>query len=189
VAGGLDGTLWHRRGDVVEAALGAAGSTPAASADLARGAVRALVPFDGGLWALGTHDRVLGPFVGIPEDVRPEDGGLLGAQLSWTGGGLPPHYATVEVAGAIGPCTVCGLQVRIPWTPWLAILRGDLPRADFPAAALLAGSGLGGAGPHTARITRVRLEGDFDFDATAAAGLAGGVRRAWAWRSTSFLKL
>jgi hypothetical protein len=179
VAGGVDGALWHRVGDRVTAAV------PGRHGAVARGTVRALVVPTGGaeLLALGGHDRVLGPFVGIPDDLDPRDGGALGRTLSWTGGGLPPHYNLVEVRGAIGPCVVCGLQVLIPWVPWLAVTRGDVTRADFHP--VVADFGLG-FGRHEARITRVRTEPDFDFDATAARGLFGGRQRASAWRETAF---
>lgn len=182
VAGGIDGALWHRVGDVVTAAI--AGRHGA----VARGTVRALVATPDGtdagtVLALGSHDRVLGPFVGIPDDLSPPPGGTLGRTLAWTGAGLPPHFNTVEVRGVIGPCVVCGMQVLIPWVPWLTITRGDVTRADFHPTVTSFGLGFG---RHEARITRIRTDPGYDFDDNAARGLIGGRQSAWAWRETTF---
>ncbi|MCC6619976.1 MAG: IPT/TIG domain-containing protein [Deltaproteobacteria bacterium] len=155
-----------------------------------RGAVRALGGIAGGpVLALGSHELVLGPLLGIPEGLTPTPGGALGDRLSWTARTeLLPHFTLLDIGNQIGPCSACGFMFMLPYGEWLTVLDGDLWSATYPdfrqvQGALGLGWGVKGIG-----IYRVRSDESFDFDHTASTGFYGGTWRAWSWRSEAWTR-
>jgi len=159
-----------------------------------RGTLRAVAGAAGGgagrerVYAMGSHELVLGPLLGVPEDLRPTPGAFLSDSLTWTARpGLDPHFSVIESASQIGPCSACGFLFNIPYTEWRSVLRGDLFDARFPNFASLPNTETLGSGSKVVTLYRVRADESFDFDHTATTGFFGGTWRAWSWRTEGFL--
>jgi len=179
LVGGADGALWVRRGtDVV-----------IKDPKVSRGTIRAIALSDRGILALGTHERVVGPLMGIPEDLQPGAGGSLSAGLSWTAReGLTPHFNLIDFESAVGPCSACGFLFMLPFTEWRTIAEGGLFRADFPNLDGIPGALPMSRGLKSIAIYRVRVDEGFDFNDTASTGFFGADWRAWAWRYTAVIR-
>ncbi len=178
-AGGVDGTLWRRLGETVDV------MDPGVS----RGSIRAIAREGGGLLALGSHERVVGPLMGIPENVSPGPGGSIAGGISWTArDGLDAHFSLIDFESAVGPCSACGLLFMLPFTEWRSVIEGRLNRADFPLLDGIPGALPMARGFKSIAIYRVRVDEGFDFDDTAETGFFGDGWRAWAWRFTTAMR-
>ncbi|MFO0744342.1 MAG: IPT/TIG domain-containing protein [Myxococcota bacterium] len=155
-----------------------------------RGSVRALAGIAGGdVLALGSHELVLGPLLGIPEGLQPEPNNFLEDHLSWTSrAGILPHFTVLDIQNEVGPCSACGAMFMIPYGEWQTVLDGDLFAGTFPDFNSVAGALGLGWGVKTVSIYRVRTEDGFDFDHTASTGFYGGTWRAWSWRTESWFR-
>lgn len=179
IAAGARGTILER---------GADGAWLDKSVGTTRGTLRALAPANDTIYAMGSHELVLGPLLGIPEDLVPEPGTFLNDRLSWTARrGLDPHYTVIETGSEIGPCSACGFLFMIPYTEWRAVLHGDLFEARFPDFGGFSNTVSLGHGTKNVTIYRVRADESFDFDHTASSGFYGGTWRAWSWRTEAWV--
>ncbi len=174
------GTIVHRDAD---------GTWSDVSVRTARGTLRGVAGAGERIFAMGSHELVLGPLLGVPEDLSPTPGMLLSNALSWTARpGLDPHFSVIESASQIGPCSACGFLFNIPYTEWRSVLRGDLFEAHFPNFSSLPNTESLGSGSKVVTLYRVRADETFDFDHTATTGFFGGTWRAWSWRTEGFLR-
>lgn len=156
--------------------------------DATRGTLRAAVGDGTHLWAMGSHEFVIGPLLGIPEDFSPAPGGFLDTTLSWKARpGREADFTVIESGTDIGPCSACGMMFTIPHTEWRSVLDGDLFRANFPALSALFGQVPLSRGTKFLTFMRVSTGEDFDFDHTTATGFYGGQWRAWAWRTEAWI--
>ncbi|MFT7581309.1 MAG: hypothetical protein ACI9MR_002984, partial [Myxococcota bacterium] len=141
------------------------------------------------LWAMGAHERVLGPMLAIAENLNPFNGGFLGDRIGWTvPPSLEPDFQAIDFGGAAGPCTICGQLFTIPYTEWDALLDGDLTEAWFPASGLFPGGGGVTFGFKQVSIIRVKLDRPFDFDQTASNAFSDGQWKSWSTRSALYIK-
>ncbi len=170
---GADAVVWFRNGTAILA------SNPGA----ARGTLRAVVDTDAGLLAMGSYERIVGPMMGIPENVTPPNGGFMTDAITWTAReGLVPHFNVIDFEGSVGPCSACGFLFMLPFTEWRAVTNGIMNRADFPDLSGISGVQPLSWGIKNIAIQRVRVDDGFDFDNSAASGFFGADWRAWAWR-------
>lgn len=176
---GARATILERGGD---------GGWQEATVGPTRSTLRAVAGTGGEIYAMGSHELVLGPLLGVPEDLVPAPGGVLSDRLSWTARqGLDPHFSMIEFESEIGPCSACGFLFMLPYSEWRTVLHGDLFEARFPDFSGLANTVALGRGFKGMTLYRVRADESFDFDHTATTGFFGGSWRAWAWRSEAFL--
>lgn len=167
---------------------GGGGVWAAATVGPTRSTLRAVAGAGGEIYAMGSHELVLGPLLGVPEDLVPAPGGVLNDRLSWTARqGLDPHFSMIEFESEIGPCSACGFLFMLPYSEWRTVLRGDLFEAHFPDFGGLPNTVALGRGFKGMTLYRVRADESFDFDHTATTGFFGGTWRAWAWRTEAFL--
>jgi hypothetical protein len=140
----------------------------------------------GEVWAMGSHEVVLGPMMAIPEALTPSFGAPLGDRLTWTARPfVEPHFNMATFGSASGPCTVCGMQFMIPFTEWTGINRGHLDGVRFPDLSALSGKPPFGPGAKDVEIVRVYLDDAFDFDATDGESFYGSRWRSWAVNATT----
>lgn len=178
-AGGTDGTLWRLLDGTVDVL----------DPGLSRGTVRALARDGDDLLALGSHERVVGPLMGIPENVSPGLGGSIAGGITWTAReGLDAHFNLIDFESAVGPCSACGFLFMLPFTEWRSVIEGGLSRADFPLLDGIPGALPMSRGFKSIAIYRVRVDEAFDFDDTAETGFFGDGWRAWAWRFTTVMR-
>jgi len=174
------GTIMHRD---------AAGEWSDVSVRTTRGTLRAIAGAGERIFAMGSHELVLGPLLGVPEDLSPAPGGQLTDSLSWTARpGLDPHFSVIESGSQVGPCSACGFLFNIPYTEWRTVLHGDLFEAHFPNFAGIPNTESLGSGSKVLTLYRVRADESFDFDHTATTGFFGGTWRAWSWRTEGFFR-
>ena len=141
----------------------------------------AVAGVDGRIVASGTHELLLGPFIEVPENISPADGGMMGAayELSWTvQEGVQPHFSYVEVAipGMFGP---------VPeWTMINDWYVTSLLLPDFPDI-----EGTPGISPGTKFLTIIRTyrEG-FDINNYSYLDLSQSTWRSWAIDRVMFTK-
>lgn len=153
-----------------------------------RGTLRAVAAANDTVYAMGSHELVLGPLLGIPEDLVPTPGSFLTDRVAWTARkGLDPHYTVIETGSEVGPCSACGFLFMIPYTEWRSVLHGDLFEAHFPEFGGFANTETLGHGTKNVTLYRVRADEAFDFDHTASTGFFGGTWRAWAWRTEAWV--
>lgn len=152
-----------------------------------QGTLRAVGGVAGDVWAMGSHERVVGPFLGIPENLVPAPGGFLDDTLSWTArAGLEPHFSVVEFGAQVGPCSACGALFMLPYTEWRSVISGDRSRIALPDLSSVPTATPLGFGTKDASIYRVRADDAFDFNHTSASGFFGGIWHAWSWRGESY---
>lgn len=153
-----------------------------------RATLRAVAGTRSEVYAMGSHELVIGPLLGIPEDLVPSPGGFLNDSVSWTArSGLDPHFSLIEFESEVGPCSACGFLFMLPYSEWRSVLHGDLFEARFPDFAGLGNTVSLGRGVKGMTLYRVRADERFDFDHTATSGFFGGTWRAWSWRTEAFL--
>lgn len=186
VAAGKDGvTATGARATIVR--RGEAGWT-LESPTQTKGTLRAVVDLGGEVLAMGSHEFVLGPLLGIPENLTPPPGSSL-SRLTWqTRTGLDAHFSVIEIGAETGPCSACGMLFMLPYTAWRSVLDGDLFAADFPNLRGMANTANPTVGVREVTLYRVRTEDGFDFDHTATSGFFGGAWKAWAWRTEAFIR-
>lgn len=155
-----------------------------------RAAVRALAGVAGGeILALGSHELVLGPLLGIPEGLVPEPNNVLENSLHWTArAGIQPHFTMLDIQSQVGPCSACGAMFMIPYGEWRTVLDGDKFDASFPDFNSVAGALGLGWGVKGISIYRVRTDEGFEFDHTASTGFYGGTWRAYSWRTEAWFR-
>lgn len=156
-----------------------------------KGTLRAIVPVGSGgseVLAMGSHEFVLGPMLGIPENLNPPPGSSM-SRLTWDArGGGNADFSVLEFGGETGPCSACGMLFMLPYTAWRTVLDGDLLQADFPNLSGIANAAIESSFVRAITLYRVRTEDGFDFDHTASSGFYGGLWKAWAWRSEAYLR-
>ncbi len=179
VAVGARATLLRRSGGTwVDESVGAS-----------TGTLRAVAVGDGRTWAMGSHELVIGPLLGIPESLTPTPGTFLDETLSWQAKpGLEADFTVLEIGGEVGPCSACGMLFTIPITAWRSVLDGDLFSATFPPLERIAAASQLSPGTKGVTIFRVKADDSFDFDHTASTGFFGGTWRAWAWRTEAWIR-
>lgn len=154
-----------------------------------RSTLRAVAAAGERVLAMGSHELVLGPLLGVPEDLAPAPGGTLIDRLQWTARpGLDPHFSLIEFGSEVGPCSACGFMFMLPYSEWRSVLHGDLFEARFPDFTGLPNTVALGRGFKGMTLYRVRADESFDFDHTATTGFFGGMWRAWSWRTEAFLR-
>lgn len=154
-----------------------------------RSTLRAVAAAGARVIAMGSHELVLGPLLGVPEDLVPAPGGTLNDRLEWTARpGLDPHFSLIEFGSEVGPCSACGFMFMLPYSEWRSVLHGDLFQARFPDFTGLPNTVALGRGFKGMTLYRVRADENFDFDHTATTGFFGGTWRAWSWRTEAFLR-
>lgn len=179
-----DGQVWAAggRGTILQRTDGAWSDV---SLRTTRGTLRAIAGADDRLFAMGSHELVLGPMLGIPENFSPGD--VLADRLAWTArGGLDAHFSIIEFGDSVGPCSACGMMFMIPYTDWRSVLHGDLFQGFFPDFEGITNTENLGPGTKALTLYRVRSDATFDFDHTASSGFYGGLWSAWSWRTESF---
>ncbi len=143
----------------------------------------------GNAWAMGAHELVIGPMLGLPTDPDPMDGGYLWDRMSWSvDEDLSADFSVINIGGAAGPCVVCGAYFTIPYSEWVTVLDGDLSAAAFPDMGMLSGGSTLSQGTKEVTLYRVKVDGGFDFDNTASDGFYNADWRAWATRSLTYLR-
>jgi hypothetical protein len=153
-----------------------------------KGTLRAIGGADGEVLAMGSHEFVMGPLLGIPENLTPPPGSLL-SRLTWeTKTGLDADFTVIEFGAETGPCSACGMLFMLPYIGWRTVLDGDLFAADFPNLRGIANTATESTGFRAMTMYRVRTEDGFDFDHTASTGFFGGLWKAWSWRSEAFIR-
>jgi hypothetical protein len=136
----------------------------------------------GALTATGTHELLLGPFLEVPENISPAEGGTMGEDytISWTlQDGVDPHfsYVIVEVPGMFGP---------VPeWTMVNDYNVNDILLPDFPNI-----DGTPGFAPGLKYLTIIRVykEG-FDIDNYSNQDFNNLRWNSWALDRSTFNKL
>ncbi len=153
-----------------------------------KGTLRAIGGAEGEVLAMGSHEFVMGPLLGIPENLTPPPGSLL-SRLTWESKtGLDADFTVIEFGAETGPCSACGMLFMIPYIGWRTVLDGDLFAADFPNLRGIANTASAITGFSAMTMYRVRTEDGFDFDHTASTGFFGGLWKAWSWRSEAFIR-
>lgn len=182
-----DGGLWavgSRATILRKTEAGWSKQSPTAS----KGTLRAVLPVGDEVLAMGSHEFVLGPMLGIPENLTPPPGSSL-SRLSWQAReGADADFTVIEWGGEVGPCSACGMLFMLPYTAWRSVLDGDLFAADFPNLRGIANTAIESSGVRGVTLYRVKTEDGFDFDHTASSGFYGGLWKAWAWRTEAFLR-
>ena len=137
---------------------------------------------EGTMLATGTHELLLGPFLEVPENMSPADGGTMGADydISWTvQDGVDPHfsYIILEVPGMMGP---------VPeWTMVADYNVTDIVLPDFPNI-----DGTPGIAPGTKYLTLIRgYKEGFDIDNYSNQDFNQLRWQAWALDNVTFTKL
>ncbi|PKN56459.1 MAG: hypothetical protein CVU56_15985 [Deltaproteobacteria bacterium HGW-Deltaproteobacteria-14] len=140
------------------------------------------------LRAMGSHELVLGPILGIPDDLDPPDGSFLDKRLRWTvTESIEPHFTLLDFSGAAGPCFACGAYFMLPYSSWRAVLDGDLNEAWFPINSASSIGGLGFA-VESLTIYRVLVDDKFDFDHTSNNGFYNVAWKSWAVRGATYIR-
>ncbi|MBL8783309.1 MAG: IPT/TIG domain-containing protein [Deltaproteobacteria bacterium] len=153
-----------------------------------RGTLLAVAGTEAESFAMGSHEYVIGPLLGIPERLNPEPGGFLQDRLTWEAKpGLDAHFSVIEFDSQAGPCSACGFLFMIPYTEWRSVLNGDRFEARFPNLQGIAGAVPLASGFRGLTLYRVRSDEGFDFDHTASTGFYGGLWKAWSWRTEAYL--
>lgn len=137
---------------------------------------------DGAVTATGTHELLLGPFLEVPENITPGEGGTMGDDytISWTvQDGVDPHfsYVIVEVPGMMGP---------VPeWTMVNDFNVTEIELPDFPNI-----DGTPGFAPGFKYLTVIRVykEG-FDIDNYSNQDFNNLRWNSWALDRSTFNKL
>ncbi|TNF32536.1 MAG: hypothetical protein EP329_09775 [Deltaproteobacteria bacterium] len=142
------------------------------------------------LRAMGSHELVLGPILGIPEDLNPADGSFLETRLRWSvTESISPHFTMLDFSGQTGPCFACGSYFMLPYSSWRAVLDGDLNEAWFPLPSPAAMDALGlGFSIESLTIYRVLVDDAFDFDHTSNNGFFNVSWKSWAVRAATYLR-
>jgi hypothetical protein len=174
IAGGTRGSIWVRRGfEVVARDVG-----------IGRGTIRGIASDGALMLAMGSYERVVGPLVGIPENIAVGGAwGRLSGGLSWTAReGLSPHFHPIDFDGQVGPCSICGFLFMIPYTEWRTVTAGHVQKADYPDLFGIPQAAQFSRGIKSGTIYAIRADEGFDFNASSATGFFGSGWRAWAWR-------
>ena len=137
---------------------------------------------NGAVTATGTHELLLGPFLEVPENITPAEGGTMGEDytISWTvQDGVDPHfsYVIVEVPGMMGPTP--------EWTMVNDFNVTDIELPDFPNI-----DGTPGFAPGFKYLTLIRVykEG-FDIDNYSNQDFNNLRWNSWALDRSTFNKL
>ncbi|MCB9727206.1 MAG: IPT/TIG domain-containing protein [Deltaproteobacteria bacterium] len=125
-------------------------------------------------WALGAHELVLGPMMGLPRKLQPPAGAPLDHELSWTTDTSHPAQLVVASFGdQAGPCIICGQQFAIPYTRRNIYARGSSNTLRYPDFSGIAGTSEPPLGQQSMTLYRAWLSDDFDFDEATGAQLDG----------------
>lgn len=126
-------------------------------------------------WALGAHELVLGPMMGLPKQLKPAPNSSLLHEITWLADTTHPAQLVVATVGdQAGPCTACGFQFTIPYDQRSIYARGDTKALLYPDFTGIPGTREPAMGPRYLTIYRAWLRDDFDFDAAQNNELTGG---------------
>jgi hypothetical protein len=126
-------------------------------------------------WALGAHELVLGPMMGLPKQLAPAQSASLLHEITWlTDTTHPAQLVVATVGDEAGPCTACGFQYAIPYDQRSIYARGETKALRYPNFAGIPGAREPATGPRYLTIYRAWLRDGFDFDEAKNNELTGG---------------
>jgi hypothetical protein len=135
-------------------------------------------------WALGAHELVLGPMMGLPKQLTPAQAAPLLHEITWFADtSHPAQLVVATVDGQAGPCAACGLQFTIPYAQRSIYASGDTTALRYPDLAGIQGAAEPASGPRYLTVYRAWLHDGFDFNRARNNQLEGA-----GWMSYSVLQ-